>query len=286
MGNRAATQRLIRLARFSLDDYSFFKDVVREEISKGADLNGADGKGDTALMCALWRGNDETALFLMELGAHTTCVNNWGATSLMAAAFGGSRKLCDLLLSSGGKVDAVDAWDETALIKAVTNGHGAELCDILSSQGVINSRSADGDTTLVRATYIGDFPVCRTLIRLGAQLVEEDWSRRRNLKSMRTSIERLLKKKSLKAQDLLRDDGDVCDEVLFAAADKSVWERLLAFVRARHEIDESCRQQLSNVMTDPTRIYARSEEEQKEQDEKNRQIRMRLKGYERPADME
>jgi len=55
-------------------------------LEKGADVNGKDSSGHTALICAAKVGHIETVQLLLARGADTNAKDNWNETALGHAA--------------------------------------------------------------------------------------------------------------------------------------------------------------------------------------------------------
>lgn len=91
-------------------------DMVKDAISKGANVNEKEGKrGTRPLGLAVERGNTEVVRFLISKGADVKAANNNGFTALMAAAIKGSLETVKLLLRKGADVNARSSNGRTAL---------------------------------------------------------------------------------------------------------------------------------------------------------------------------
>ena len=78
-----------------------------------------DEKGDTALIVAVSRSDEDYTAFLLSHGADPNVAAKNGDTPLMAAVRDGFEQGAEWLLSKGAKVDATNRMGETALIVAV-----------------------------------------------------------------------------------------------------------------------------------------------------------------------
>lgn len=65
------------------------KDVVKELVRAGADINKVDHEGNTALHHALERGDEGMARYLIKKGADYNCPNNSGETPASLAVESG-----------------------------------------------------------------------------------------------------------------------------------------------------------------------------------------------------
>jgi uncharacterized protein len=89
-------------------------------------VDAANKAGETALMMAALRGNEEWVRRLISSGAK---INRAGWTPLHYAASGGEPKLVALLLDQGADIEAASPNDTTALMMAA--GYGAQDCAVL-----------------------------------------------------------------------------------------------------------------------------------------------------------
>ena len=74
-------------------------------ISKGADVDEKNNRGETALMWASGKGHRECVDLLLSKGANVNEKDNDGTTALMVASVNGHRECVDLLLSKGANVN-------------------------------------------------------------------------------------------------------------------------------------------------------------------------------------
>jgi len=88
--------------------------------SRGPTVMGArDGKGETALIVAISRRDDEWTGFLLNQGADPNFAARNGDTPLIAAARVGFREAAEWLIDFGAKIDLDNRMGETPLIVAV-----------------------------------------------------------------------------------------------------------------------------------------------------------------------
>jgi ankyrin repeat protein len=152
----------------SLCSRGSLEDVIRAVDEEGADVNGPDGLGRTALLEAAWNGNAGIVNYLLERGANPNAADRSGftpimravegghgdvvgaliakgadvncrgrvrgATPLMLAAENGHLDLIETLLGSGAEINAADSYEETAVAKAYSAGH-EEAAQLLESRG-------------------------------------------------------------------------------------------------------------------------------------------------------
>jgi ankyrin repeat protein len=103
----------LRIAAFNGDT-----EQVQTLIAEGANVNGRDENGETALMAAALIGHLDTAEALIASGAEVNSVTVDGETALMAAAFAGQTEIVKTLLNSGAQINGTDFKGETALTES------------------------------------------------------------------------------------------------------------------------------------------------------------------------
>lgn len=138
-------------------------------------INELTVSGQSALMAALDRNQDDIAQSLIRLGAVVDVVDAEGKTALMHAMCGKCWSTCRLLLGPGLAVDleAMDKSGRTVLIHAIENESEelGEFTKILLERNVnLDFRDRAGDSPLMHAVKGEKERLARTLIKLGAQL--------------------------------------------------------------------------------------------------------------------
>lgn len=112
----------------SLDSgYAFVEAIKSRDGSKATELlethpnvvDARDDKGDTALIIAIARGDEDYTGFLLNKGADPNTAGNAGNTPLITAARAGFDLAVEWLIGRGAKVDVANKMGETALIVAV-----------------------------------------------------------------------------------------------------------------------------------------------------------------------
>ena len=82
-------------------------------------VNTKDGDGNTPLLIAIGRNDEQWAGFMLNKGADVNLAGKNGNTPLIAAARVGMTQVVEWLLGLGAKVDGTNKMGETALIAAV-----------------------------------------------------------------------------------------------------------------------------------------------------------------------
>jgi ankyrin repeat protein len=96
-------------------------------------IDAKDGKGDTALVIAVGRSDDDYTAFLLSKGADPNKPGNGGNTPLITAARNGFGQGVAWLLGQGAKVDGTNRMGETALIVAVQQRQTAIVRALLAA---------------------------------------------------------------------------------------------------------------------------------------------------------
>jgi ankyrin repeat protein len=119
-----------------------FVDAIRaRDGNKAIELLGAhpnvidvkDGNGDTALVIAVSRSDDDYTAFLLNKGADPNTPGSGGNTPLIAAARTGFEQGVMWLLGRGAKVDGTNKMGETPLIVAVQQRETAIVKALLAA---------------------------------------------------------------------------------------------------------------------------------------------------------
>jgi uncharacterized protein len=89
-------------------------EMVKVLIAKGADVNAKDNDGETALMISASQSNPGILTALLAAGAEVNAQNNAGGTALMAAAFRANLDEIKILLAKGADLKLKDKQGRTA----------------------------------------------------------------------------------------------------------------------------------------------------------------------------
>jgi ankyrin repeat protein len=96
-------------------------------------IDAKDGKGDTALVIAVGRSDEDYTAFLLNKGADPNTPGSGGNTPLITAARSGFGQAVAWLLGEGAKVDGTNKMGETALIVAVQQRQTAVVRALLAA---------------------------------------------------------------------------------------------------------------------------------------------------------
>lgn len=103
-------------------------------------INTKDNDGNTALIIALNRSDEQWTAFLLTKGADPNLAGKAGDTPMIVASRVGFETAVEWLISEGAKVDATNRMGETPLIVAVQQ-HQIPVVRILLSQGADPDRA-------------------------------------------------------------------------------------------------------------------------------------------------
>jgi ankyrin repeat protein len=147
------------------------KTAVRDLLKQGADVNGAQGDGMSALHWAAERGDAELADMLIYAGANIAAVTRIGQyTPLHLAAKSGSAPLTKALLKAGSDVNAKSTNSGvTALHMAASSGSADVVNVLIDAKADINAKEAEaGQTPLIFAAGLNRVDAIKALLARGA----------------------------------------------------------------------------------------------------------------------
>ena len=146
---------------------------VRTLIKQGADVNGAQGDGMTALHWAAQRGNLAEARMLVVAGARLDATTrNGNYTPLHIAARAGKPEIVKALLAAGANPNVVtNTGGATPLHFAASEGTAESVSALLDKGAIVNARdSAFSQTPLMWAAAANRADAIRVLAGRGADL--------------------------------------------------------------------------------------------------------------------
>ena len=132
-------------------------------LTEGADINGADEEGSTALHCAS-NGKVNIINALLDAGADVNIQGDEGATIHQAAWFG-SLDTVKLLLKRGADVNVVRKGDgHTALSEAVARGKGDVVKTLLEASFEFSVRTLSHALTYASGGQQGDIGAMEAML--------------------------------------------------------------------------------------------------------------------------
>ena len=129
--------------------YDFIEAVKKSDGGKATDLlethpkglvDTKDGEGNTGLILAINRSDEQWTGFLLNKGADPNVAGKGGDTPLIAASRVGFEQAVEWLLGVGAKVDATNRMGETPLIIAVQQ-HRISVVRVLLGEGANPDRT-------------------------------------------------------------------------------------------------------------------------------------------------
>lgn len=154
-------------------------DIARLLIAKGVDANARDrnGRGNSALVCAVWSRDVPMVRLLIKNGADPNVGNsNWTPLMTAAWAMGFARRgqgkkdavaILKLLLAAGAKVNARDKVGQTALSLAAAVGDVAALRVLLRAGAYIHTKDKKGNGALIGAVQHHNTDTIKFLLKQG-----------------------------------------------------------------------------------------------------------------------
>ena len=195
-------------------------DTVRFLLNLGADPNGKDEEGWTALLAAAHLGYPSVVRLLLDRGADVNakcaCPGwvNGGWTALLLATDGRHMEVVEALLDKGADVNQRNNLGKSALLIAAHEGDERIFKAVLDRNVDVNEKDSGGQTALVVLAagtrwpdgMVVDHPdAVRALLQKGAQINERDNAGRTALmlaaQSGSTSVVRALLEKGARVTD-------------------------------------------------------------------------------------
>ncbi len=146
--------------------------AVKKLLKDGADVNGAQGDGMTALHWAALNGDADLASMLLYAGANVGATTRIGGyTPLHLAAQVGNANVIAPLIAAGAKVTATTATGATALMEAAHSGNTEAVRILIENGSDPNAKEvANGQTALMFAAASDRTDVVKMLIAHGADI--------------------------------------------------------------------------------------------------------------------
>ena len=142
---------------------------VKELLTRGFDANTTDPKGQSGLYLALAEPSPKAALVLIEWPkTDANKLNGKGESALMLAALKGNQELAEKLIKKGGDVNKT-GW--TPLHYAASGGQVAIISLLLENSAYIDAESPNSTTPLMMAAMYGTSAAADFLLQEGADPV-------------------------------------------------------------------------------------------------------------------
>jgi uncharacterized protein len=146
--------------------------AVRALLKEGADVNGAQGDGMTALHWAAANGDTETARMLIAAGANLRAMTRInGYTPLFLASREGNAAIVGALLDAGASAKTASTTGSTPLMLAAASGNTETITRLLDAGAEIDAKEhARGQTALMFAAAMNRVEAIKVLARRGASV--------------------------------------------------------------------------------------------------------------------
>jgi ankyrin repeat protein len=140
-------------------------------IKSGADVNGAEADGRTALHWAAYRNDLEAVALLLKSGARVNASTDLGITPLWVACDNGNTAIVAKLLEARADPNLAPETDGTPLMVAARTGNAAAIALLLDRKANVNGReAARGQTALMWAVAEQHPDVVKLLLAGGADV--------------------------------------------------------------------------------------------------------------------
>lgn len=124
-------------------------EAVGALLDAGANIESTDARGRTPLMCAVQADKADVLKALVSRGANVNIADGSDVTALARAAGPfGNAAMVKILVEAGANVNAVDKRGQTPLIWAARFGDAAKVSTLLSAGADASAKDKDGKTAL------------------------------------------------------------------------------------------------------------------------------------------
>jgi len=131
-------------------------------------INKTNNKGQTALMLAAIRTQEDVVRSILEAGAAPNMMDINGSTALIEAAYKGQPSLVELLLKYEAEIDLSNKNGWTPLFFAIKQNYYPVAKLLLRYGANVNLRSKDGTTPLLLSSMHGNTAIANLLLANGA----------------------------------------------------------------------------------------------------------------------
>ena len=148
--------------------------LIQALVQNGADVNGLDSAGRTAICIAAGEGHMKGIRALVELGGDVNTTQWFGVSPIQIAAWEGHADVIRTLVELGGNVNTPDTSGSTPLYCAAEEGHVAAARTLLELGGNVYDADCEGITPLHVASKEGHVEVIDLLVEFGSDVNSRD----------------------------------------------------------------------------------------------------------------
>ena len=135
-------------------------------LAQGADADGTDEDGRSAVIEAAWRGYIDIVNTLINDGANLAATDNTGKNSLMWTSINGHHNVAKKLVASGIPINAKDKEGITAIMRAAWNGHVETVQTLLKVKANPHLKDKKGRTALDFSILEGNITIVNILKKI------------------------------------------------------------------------------------------------------------------------
>jgi ankyrin repeat protein len=209
------------------------KKSVIDLINSGRNPDSQNQFGETALMGAIYSGNNEIVEVLLAEGADVNLPDSKGNTPLIVASARNNVQAVQQLVKAGADIDIANNASDTPILVAALKNNNQVLDNLVREGGDINKPNAEGLTALHVAAFNDNVQLARYLLNLGAN-------------------PNVLAKGGYKPYDLVRDKNSQTAQLLIAYANDI--QRKMEAQKMAHQI------KVKNTAPVAKNIYANADQ--------------------------
>ena len=130
--------------------------ALSQAIANGAEIDARNGKGQTALLIAVWNNDIEAARLLIEAGADVNVKDALQDSPYLVAGAHGRNEILKMILQNGADLNSVNRFGGTAIIPAAEKGHPETVSLLIAAGADVNHVNDLGWTALMEAVVLSD----------------------------------------------------------------------------------------------------------------------------------
>jgi len=160
--DRFGATKLMQAAREGLWELVIDEFIIAPDVN----INAYDNHGYTALMYAVIGGNEYIVKELISKGADVNAKSKWGTTALAIAASMCETKVSQRAVGRGETICKDDYYGENIILE----GNRTIIRYLIAAEADVNAKNTAGETPLMQAIPAGDEKTIEMLISAGADV--------------------------------------------------------------------------------------------------------------------